>query len=317
MRDTYASEEMLDRLYKAERAKGARKHTTFKIPILDWSLPFQRSHQPPWPINHLVPMLSALKAATESYLEEKITHAEVVIPYSSPPTFREDLVAALSAIDLIAPSPRLPAAGRLMWYAKNVAIDKKQCYHDNIAFYDEMDSIQKQYGYGSGREPNDNPCYPDDFILAIDYSKAAFTGMVYEFEQGVADYRHDIHSTALGADAVQADPAAGREGLEKALNELIQLSLKVPRQSGPRMDEGSNPYVEKLTQVLLFGESADDWILNKVLHDVVGEHLNDYEKAHFTILNDHEFGGPLFAVSRATARYCLWDLLNPRDRYGI
>jgi hypothetical protein len=300
MKDTYIAErEQIEKdpslLTQLEtRSREARERNLITIPLLGWKFsPPSYLAAPAASPSSLLPMLTALKAATESYLETEISHVEVVTAYTSP-GFKEDNRAALAALDLKTSRVGGGNAAVLLWYVKTVDEDTHGC---NVWFPAES--------YGS---PAEQPLPKEDFVLSIEYTEAGFTGSILDYECEVASLRHDVHSSALGAAAVRTDPQAGREALENALRELIRKALPTAAKRKPHWHPLNPRFDEQLTHLLLMGEAADNAVLREALDSVLSQHLGREDS--FGMLDErHGFGDALFTASSGAARYCLQDFI--------
>jgi hypothetical protein len=238
------------------------------------SAPQERWHLPPWlggkrrPATPVIPMLRTLKTATESYLEEQVTWVSIVLPFQQSGLFLEDLHASLPALSLKTPRLLRAAAGLTVWDTHCIT-DPKEC---------------------SGDEEPSN-------VLSVDYTKSAFTGTIFEEECCTYVSRNLVYYPSLGFGAVAADPTAGRERLQSALNKLINTSLgSVP--------DGKRD--EILSNVVLTGEFGDDIILGEVVKKVLREQYGS--KAQSITQQKRE---PVFAAARAAALNCWKDLNDP------
>jgi hypothetical protein len=184
-------------------------------------------------------MLRALKTATESYLEERITHVIVTLPFHQSSLFLDDLTSALSAISLETP--------RFLRSPSGIAVCITQC---TAEFDDCWDQTPQN-------------------ILSVDYTRSSLTGSIFEEQCCIYETRNRVHFSALGSNSVAEDPLIGRERLESALAGLLRGSLG----SQP------NFKAAKLDEVLLIGESAGDPVLRDVLNKLLSEHHNEAKHA--------------------------------------
>ena len=242
-----------------------------------WSLQSLRDYLPPWlggtdtRAQSLYPMLKALETATESYLEDPFSVAEVVMPFPVPDSYLDDLRSACSSLSLHVHFSARDPAGILVAH-----------------FYDLGDKCHWQ-----GFEVDNDPV---PFILTVDYSRAALTALLVTKDCGLLKYERVLHDISLGADRVFGSSRSDstREGLVRALRDLICLPL----------DYGNGVGLKRIRNLVLVGESASDRRLHDVLNEVLAEQPGDL----VTTLSDKRpmIIDPLFAVSRAAAQNCWW-----------
>jgi hypothetical protein len=200
-----------------------------------------RDHLPPWlggkPLQPqpLVPMLKALKAATESYLETTVSAAEIVVPFPATEGYLKAVRSACSSISLRMPMSAQPPAGILA--ARANGIGRKHCQDDG----------------------DDDP---PQLILTVEYSRAALTALIVHEECGVFEYRRVLHDTNLGLDQLRGGSESNREKLETSLRELVHL---------PMSDGGNGEELKYINNLVLLGESAGDSQLNHALKKVISE----------------------------------------------
>jgi hypothetical protein len=229
-----------------------------------------RDYLPPWlggkRPRTLVPMLRALKAAVESYLETTISNADIVVPFPITDSFHESVHSACSSISLSMGAFDLPIAG--IFAAPMYGIGKKPCLDD--------DDPQPQ------------------LILTIEYSRAALTAFIILEECTIFERRRVLHDTNLGLDQLRGDPGSGstREKLEASLGEFICL---------PMNDGGNGEKLRYINNLVLLGESAGDPQLHDVLKKIIGER---YGRLMATVDNSG-LGviDPLFVGARGIAYY--------------
>lgn len=219
----------------------------------------------------LVPMLKALKTATESYLEAPLSVAEVVMPFPVPYSYLDDLRSAGSSLSLhVHFSAQIPA-GILVAHFYDLG---GKCHWHGVEV--------------------DNDLVP--LILTVDYSRAALTALLFTKNCGLLPYERVLHDTSLSADRVfgYSRPDSTREDLVRALRDLINLPVGY----------GNGIGLNRTSNLVLMGESASDRRLHDVLKEVLAEQPSDL----VTTLSDERpmIIDPLFAASRAAAQNCWW-----------
>lgn len=153
--------------------------------------------------------------------------------------------------------------------------------------------------YGIGETCED----PEQLILTVDYSRAALTALLVDADCGIFEYRRVLHDTRLGLDGLHDRSEASRSDLERAIREVTKLPLE--------NDNGAG--LERINNLVLLGESAD----NSQLHDVLREVLGGQYIPLVTTANENRKSviDPLFAASRGVALHC-WDLVNKDEGHG-
>jgi hypothetical protein len=163
--------------------------TSWHRSLDDWLPPWLGGKKPR--PNHLIPMVRALKAATESYIEATVPIAQVITSFPVSDTVWDDMVSACSAVSL-------------------------RMHRD---FQLAPAGLHAIYGYSSVDESLLGG--DEQLILAVEYSRAALTALIVDEEWNVFDRRWLLHDPTLGAEHLR-DP----EQLEEALREFIQSVLK-------------------------------------------------------------------------------------------
>jgi hypothetical protein len=138
---------------------------------------------------------------------------------------------------------------------------------------------------------------PMQLILTVDYTQAALTALMVVEECGIFEYRRVLHDTRLGVDGLSGGSDTNRGDLVRALQSFTRLPL----------EDGNGVELERISNLVLLGESADDQRLHDVLKDVLGER---FYRLATTLSGEHTKNiDPLYAASRGVAEDCL-DRLN-------
>lgn len=150
----------------------------------------------------LVPMLKALKTATESYLEAPLSAAEVVMPFPVPTSYLDDLRSAGFSLSLHVHFSAQDPAGILVAHFYDLGA---KCHWHGVEV--------------------DNDVVP--LILTVDYSRAALTALLVTKDCGYLEHERVLHDTSLGADRVfgSCRSDSTREDLVRALRDLISLPV--------------------------------------------------------------------------------------------
>jgi hypothetical protein len=223
-------------------------------------------------------MLKALKTATESYLEASISAAEVVVPFPVSDAYLDILHSTFSSLSLHVPLSAQPPAGILAARAHGMV---RKC---NAVIRDK----------GSDQGQADDPM---QLILTVDYTQAALTALLVVEECGVFEYRRVLHDTRLSVDGLSGGSGTNRGDLLRALQSFTRLPL----------EDGNGDEVERISNLVLLGESAGDQQLHDVLKDVLGER---YSRLAITVSGEHTKNiDPLYAALRGVAEDC-WDRLE-------
>lgn len=244
-----------------------------------------RDYLPPWRSGNdarsqpLSDMLKALKTATESYLGSKISAAEIVMPFPVSTSNLDSLRAASSSVSLHQPMSAQPPAGILAARAYGMHGTCNYTAPGGVPDEDPMDD-------------------PEQLILTVDYSRAALTTLLVDEECGVFEIRRVLHNPHLGLDGLRESRATSSD-LESALRNVTQLPLK----------DGNGASLNRISNLVLLGESAGDLRLHDALRRVLGEQYGRLVKAASE--SRSSFIEPLFAPSRGVAWDC-WDRLNYR-----
>jgi hypothetical protein len=227
-------------------------------------------------------MLKALKTATESYLEASISAAEVVVPFPVSDAYLDILRSTCFSLSLHMPMSAQPPAGILAAHAHGMV---GKC---NIVTRDK----------GSEQGQADDPM---QLILTVDYTQAAFTALLVVEECGVFEYRRILHDTSLGVDGLSGGSDTNRGDLVRALQSFTRLPL----------EDDNGGELERMSNLVLLGESAGDQRLHDVLKDVLGER---FYRLATTVSGEHTKNiDPLYAASRGVAEDC-WDRLEYQSK---
>ena len=188
------------------------------------------------PTNPIVPMLDALKTATESYLGEQMKYVEVVLTFRQSDQFLEDLSSALSELSL--KTLRFLRAPSGLWVWDTQCIPSTDDWADRSL----------------------------ETVITIDYTKSSLTVTTFD-EDGDCVYANHgyTHHSSLGSDLVSADPPMGRERLKSALKQLLRPSSVSQPDAKP---------VTALKDVLVLGESGNDPVLRQLLDQVLKQAYN-------------------------------------------
>ena len=156
-----------------------------------------QDYLPPW-LGRIKPqdrslfgMLSALKTATESFLDTSISDADIVAPFPISQSFLDAICAACCSLSLKSPLPKRRPGGILATRLHGIG---QKCILDG----------------------SEQP------ILTIDYSRAALTALLVDVNCGAFEYRRVLHDTSLGADALSQWPSSSRSNLARALHDIIR-----------------------------------------------------------------------------------------------
>ena len=213
---------------------ASSNHESGILQALHQLLPWLRGSERP--TNPIVPMLNALKTATESYLQEQMKYVEVVLTFHQSDQFLEDLSSALSELSL--KTLRFLRAPSGMW------VWDTQCMPSTVDWADRS----------------------AETVTCIDYTKVSLTATTFD-EEGDCVYENHCytHHSSLGSDVVSADPSNGRERLQSALKQLLQSSSVSQPDAKP---------VIILKDVLVLGETGNDPVLRQVLDQVLKQAYN-------------------------------------------
>ena len=172
-----------------------------------------RSHLPPWlggraPVTEtrtLLPMLRALIAATEAYMESKVEDAVIVFPARPPRTLFEALEQAGHDLALDLPSRFQSPAGHLAAYAN-----------------------------GIGREDwNSTWCSEPRLFLSLDYSRAGLSAVLSTDECGVFESVRAFHDDTLGTNTWNEHTG---DSLRSALRNITTFPVEMPEVTYNRID---------------------------------------------------------------------------------
>ena len=250
-----------------------------------------RDYLPPWlggpkaSTRSLIPMLDALKAATEAYLETSLAAAEVVFPFPVSDDYLDPLRSAMSSVSLQMPMSEQPPAGILAARAHGIG--------------NKCNSAAAADGVSEQSQMNDYE--PAQLILTVDYSDAALTVLLLVEECNVFEYRRVLHDTGLGADTISRSPDGSHEDLARALRRITTLPL----------EDGNGAGLRLISQLVLLGERANDSLIHKALKEVLRVHYRNIATKREEVWKDSI--EPLFAASSGLAQDC-WDRLNYSDQ---
>lgn len=263
-----------DERFAAYGSNSAPPLGPLQSPLVPRSL---RHQLPDWLGGHdqdlqaLKGMLKALKVAAESHLEAPVCTAQTVLPFYFKDPYYQTLIKASASVSLSLPYPRLSPAG--VWASEAYGL-AGNCDYD---------------GNGTAEK----------LIVAIEYSRAALTGLLILEECGIFESWRILHNTSLGLDGIQDRSEASWSDLEHALRKLTQLPIK----------DADGVELKHISNIVLIGESAGDSRMQNALRNVLGEPYNSLATVDGAIQ-------PLFAAARCVAWYT-WTRLNPSlDHYG-
>lgn len=190
------------------------------------------------PCQPLLPMLKALKSATESYLETAIMIAGITVPFYITKEFQFILDSARLSASLGGHKfggTASDAAGMYAMYAYGIGVT--EC------------------SLAPGM-----PLLPEQLILTVEYSKAALTAMLIYEECAVPQEKRLIHDTNLGSRHDGSEDH--RSSLESTLRDILELPIK---------DGFGGEDLTYISNLVVFGESAGDLHLHEALKRVLGE----------------------------------------------
>lgn len=232
-------------------------------------LPPIRKYLPPWlggpgqelpdeRTQSLITMLRVLKHATETYMDTDISNVAVAVPFNvectwrfrSPLSTQTQIEEAASALDLRASWSEAPSP---------------------VAWEDRL-SRPMERNFSSWK------CAPQDEALAlvVDFSNAALTVQlqVRECDNSYSEYL--LHSTELGAQKLFAN-RNWRKVLADALRRVTVLP--VPERNSPPDEDNpdANRFkdLDRISHLVLFGDSARDARLHETLRDFFGEQYSE------------------------------------------
>lgn len=242
-----------------------------------------RNYLPPWlggrdvRAQSLTGMLSALKTASESYLEASLSTVAVITPFRVSDVYLDALHSACSSLSLRLAMATPPEAGVFAALARDIG---GQCDKD----FDKSD--------------------PEQFVLTIDYSRAALTAILFKEEYTIFESWRAVHNMSLGTNNLSKvydmpGSKSSREELADTFRELTSL---------PSSGGGDSASLRHIRHLVLVGESAND----KRLHDALKEVLLEQYHGLSTASNDKfrsSVSDPLFAASRGAA-LCRWSQIE-------
>lgn len=269
-----ASSEDYTLTYQPLVKKSEQSCATEQAPI---GLQSFRNYLPPWlggrdvRAQSLTGMLSALKTASESYLEASLSTVAVITPFRVSDVYLDALHSACSSLFLKRAMSTPPEAGVFAALARGIG---GQCDEDH-GKYD-----------------------PEQFVLTIDYSRAALTAIIFKEECNIFESWRAVHNMSLGTDNLSKvydmpGSKSSREELADTFRELTSL---------PSSGGGDGASLKHIRHLALVGESANDKRLHDALKEVLLEQYHELcaasnDKCHSSVSN------PLFAASRGAALY--------------
>ena len=252
---------------------------TSQIPIGVQSF---RNFLPPWlggrdaRTQSLFRMLDALKTASKSYLEAPLMTAVVITPFRVTDAWLDALHSASSSLSLNLATPTYFGPGVLAAQA---------------------------YGVGGDCERESGEADPEQFILTVHYSRAALTANVLKEECKVFESWRGLHNLSLGTNSLSKNndlpgSRSSRDELADALRGLTGLPLE---------NGGNSAESEKIRQLVLIGESANDERLHDALKEALLEHYG------YLVVSDSKryssITSSTFLASRGAALYS-WSKLD-------
>jgi hypothetical protein len=211
----------------------------------------------------LAGMIKALRIATESFLEDDVLVADLAIPFRVTESSRSQLRAACRSLGLQNALPGQPPAGLL------------------AAMINDLDS-----------DCSEHPT----LVLAVDYSQAALTAVIMSLDCGVFENHRTLHETTLGAAALQ-DCQLGQNQTfcQELLAAAVRSFLQMP------LEDETVQLPDKISALVLLGESATDHLLHSVLKEALKE---QYEIMVGSDISSKQslLVDPLFAASGELAR---------------
>jgi hypothetical protein len=207
-------------------------------------------------------MLKSLKIASESYLEDSVSTAEITVPFPISKPFFDTLRYATKSISISIPATPAAPAGKL------AAIHVYDIGPGNCDYFPD---------------PQD----PAQAFLTVEYTRSALTALLVYEECGVYDNIRVLHETDVGSRESTHDR---RAKLTTALGVLTKMPVKC-----------DGVVLKSLSNVVLLGESSQDQLLHDVLKDVLSKQEQSVNETtvfdqHEAPLN------PVFAGSLAAAR---------------
>ena len=231
----------------------------------DYLPPWLGGPDPDARVELLSRMLNALKTATESYVGSKVTDAEVVFPFYVPRSFLNALQTASTRISLNMPELSHSPAGLLA--ARANGMDSK-CYPHLV---------------------------PEQYILTMDYSRAALTAMLINEHCGVYEVLQGLHETSFGTDSWSNESWSI---LVSKLREVIRIPV----------GHGADASLHHISSVILLGESAGERRLRDALKEAWldgAEHDASVISGSSEDVNSGCMVDPLYAAATGLAAHCL------------
>lgn len=248
-----------------------------------------RDYLPPWlggagydeTTKAFATMLKSLKIATESFAESLQPNIRITVPLPPSDRYKDALNLAVWSL-----------------------------YHDDYpySFPDASEFAALGNGiagncdyYPTGLSRSDDP---ERLVLTVGYFDTALTAILFYEECGAYEVRRILYDTLLSVQELSKQ-CSGQDldnclaSLTHALRRLTELPLK----------DGNGAGLTHIGELVLHGESTDDYRLNKVLEQVFGERYNNTiarmsDKHPNTV-------SPVFAASRAAAVNA-WELFLHR-----
>ncbi|CAK1355180.1 unnamed protein product [Cercospora beticola] len=249
-----------------------------------------RDHLPPW-LGGRAPdertqlikrMLQSLSSSAEAFTEVKVHDIVIVLPGLPSSEVIEATRSATASIGL-----RLPVLGH-------------SCAPSMAIYANRWASL----GHGEFEEEE---CYKwqERLVLAVDYSRAALTGVLYAEDCfGLLEGIRGFQDTDLGKDAAWSKgDAAGRASIVEILRQLVRLPVVT--------DQGN--VLNHIHGITLSGEAGYDKQLRSVLKEFF---QSETGTANFSVVAMHDMSmtseamvDPLFAGAMGSAAIC-WERLE-------
>lgn len=221
-------------------------------------------------------ILKALKAATETYLEEPIQYIEVANPLqlSLAGTYVQTISSATSSLGLSLSRP----------YFFTAAATAKTC---------NIKGNCDDWSYSGADADADADANDTSYRLfvAVNHNRAAFTVSLMIEECNATEELGTYHNRSLGSDS-----DISKDERFVTMKHTLQKIVKPPYHE--RM---FNP--GRIQDVILFGEATDDAVMQSVLEEIFS---NEFEIGRRQ--QDRKVD-PLFAASKGVAMDCLnWNI---------
>lgn len=237
-------------------------HRRFRLPCIPGSRWFCQKPE----VQALDPMIQALKVATVSYVGGPADTLLVTFPVEASDLAKSTVMSALK-------QNGLDTSGLLMTAGPSAAAA------NDIGWHHSEDD-------------------PPQFVLTLDYSRAALTAVLWLEEGGAFLPRQEIHRVELGVDALEDCKRNG--GSSACYAGLTQAILEITEHVGQPKPDDDPDVPHHLEQLVLLGESAGDPHLRHALQEVFSRHGTP---RHLKSLNieDSDMAEPAFAAARGTA----------------